>query len=90
LIKFLKLSLNNIWILFKGQIDIFRVSYKYKVKPIILVEKKKLCQIVFTEKLLKHKISTSILGLANSSLLNKDLADFSLVVHVDYRWRSDN
>lgn len=34
----------------------FRISYKYKAKPVILVEKKNLCQTFFTEKIYNTKL----------------------------------
>jgi hypothetical protein len=41
----------------------------------------------YKKKLRKHKIRVSTLSLVNLSLLNRNLRDFSLVVHVDYHWR---
>lgn len=38
----------------------FRISFKYKAKPVILVEKKKLCRTFFTEKLYNTKLELAL------------------------------
>jgi len=72
LIKFLKLSLNYICILFKRQVDIlsfiYRIFYKYKIMPFIL---KRL--LVRQKNNVIHKIKSWHSRHSNLSLLNMNL-----------------
>ena len=42
------------------------------------------------ENYVNHKIKSCHSKHSNSSFLNRNLEDFSLVVRVDYRWKSNN
>jgi hypothetical protein len=58
---------------------VFRIPYKYKVMPLILER-----LFVRQKNYVSHRTKSYHSRHDNLSFLNRDLGDFSLVVHVDY------